>query len=114
MKRKKATILFIALLAVSSFAITIIYKELTIRSPSEKIYAGFRCSGDLLLTYWVDVAKQMASAIPGTSPGGLWIVAGGIEGGTDDCLTVFDENGIKVWLQVEPYLASIDQLKKDG
>jgi len=107
MKRKKAVILFIALL-VSSFAITMTYTKL--QTPSEKIYAGFRCGGDLVLAYWVDVAKKMASAIPGTSPGGIWIVAGGLEAGTDDSLTVFDDNGIKVWLQVEPYTASIDQL----
>jgi hypothetical protein len=81
-----------------------------LKTPSEKIYAGFRCSGGLVLTYWVDVAKQTASAIPGTSPGGILIVTGGIEAGTDHCLTVFDDNGIKVWLQVEPYGASIDQL----
>lgn len=112
MKRKKTVILFIVLL-VSSFAIIMIYNELKkkeLQTPSEKTYAGFRTSGDLVLAYWVDVAKQMASAIPGTSPGGIWIVAGGLEAGTDDCLTVFDDNGIKVWLQVEPYSASIDQL----
>jgi len=106
MKRKKAIILFIALL-VSSFAIIIIYEEL--KTPSEKIYAGFRARGGSA-TYWVYVAEQMVSAIPGTSLGGIWIVVGGFDVGTDDCLTIFDDNEIKVWLQVEPYSFNIDQL----
>jgi len=111
MKRRKAVILFIALL-VSSFAIIMIYKQL--KTPSEKIYAGFRTIGGLA-TYWVYVAKQMASAIPGTSPGGIWILVGGLgfNAVTDNSLTVFDDNGIKVWLQVEPYSADIDQLIND-
>jgi len=106
MERKKVIILFMALL-VSSFAIIMIYKEL--KTSSEKIYAGFRTSGGLV-TYWVYVAEQMVSAIPGTSPGGIWIVVGEFNTVTNDSLTVFDDKGIKVWLQVEPYSANIDQL----
>lgn len=106
MKRKKGVILLIALL-VSSFAITMIYNEL--KTPSEKIYAGFRCIGGLF-TYWIYVAKQMASAIPGTSPGGIWILVGGFSAYTNDSLTAFDDNGIKIWLQVEPFSADIDNL----
>ena len=84
-------------------------------------------------SYWVDVAKDISSKFPGTTPGGIWLVGetdgngpGTIlympssgsypnikfEGGdaSEDYLTVFDEAGIKVILQVEPMDADINTL----
>jgi len=103
---------------------------------SEKIYLGFRRMGwgTGSPECWIDMAKQFASRVPCTSPGGIWIV-GPIEFlplGTcvlsfpsnqthphmffeprdrnEDYLTAFDYNGIKVWLQVEPGFADINWL----
>jgi len=103
--------------------------------PSKTIYSGFRALGWRVRTpnYWVNLTKQVASNIPGTSPAGIAIVGGvsiqtgrcmlsfpsnqtyqhisfKTEDGNEDYFTAFDENGIKVWLQVEPGFADIDQL----
>jgi len=84
--------------------------------------------------YWADLARQIASTIPGTSPAGIWIV-GRIEVSppgacvlsfpsnqttphvffetedwNEDYLKAFDNNGIKIWLQVEPGFADVNQL----
>ena len=103
--------------------------------PSKKIYSGFRALGwrGFSPDYWVDLTKQVASSIPGTSPAGIAIVgAVDIHRGrctlsfpsnktyqhiffetqdiNEDYLTAFDDNGIKIWLQVEPGFADINQL----
>jgi len=83
--------------------------------------------------YWVNLTKQVASSIPGTSPAGIWIV-GMVAIHTGECmlsfpsnqtyphmffdnadrnedyLTAFNENGIKIWFQVEPGFADINEL----
>jgi hypothetical protein len=84
-------------------------------------------------SYWVDVAKDISSKFPGTTPGGIWLV-GETDGngpGTilympssgsysnvnfegDDAseayLTAFDNAGVKVILQVEPMDADVNTL----
>jgi hypothetical protein len=104
--------------------------------PSKSIYLGFRAIGSLARQpeYWVNLTKQVASTIPETLPAGIWIV-GRLEYSppgvcflsfpsnqtyshvlfqsqdlNEDYLTAFDDNGIKIWLQVEPGFAEIDQL----
>ena len=104
--------------------------------PSKTIYSGFRAMGRRVRppNYWVNLTKKVASNIPSTSPAGIWIL-GRIEfspPGTcvlsfpsnqtyphmsfenqdwnEDYLTAFDNNGIKIWLQVEPGFADVDQL----
>jgi len=103
--------------------------------PSKTIYSGFRALGwrGFSTGYWVNLTKQVASSIPGTSPAGIAIVGGvSIQTGrctlsfpsnqtypnmffetrdiNEDYLTAFDDNGVKVWLQVEPGFADVDQL----
>jgi hypothetical protein len=81
--------------------------------------------------YWVSVGEQMAAKFPDAKPATIWIV--GILDGegtylsfgcdTDDpnircgyvdineqVLTLFDEKGFDVWLQVEPGNADVDKL----
>jgi len=81
--------------------------------------------------YWVSVGEQMAAKFSNAKPSTIWIV--GILDGegtylsfgceTDDLnircgyvdtneqvLTLFDEKGFDVWLQVEPGNASVDEL----
>lgn len=73
--------------------------------------------------YWVSVGKQMAAKFPGAKPQAIWIVGNFTGKGTylsfpaktDDpyvtrtfmdmneaALTLFDQHGVQVWLQVEP------------
>jgi hypothetical protein len=84
-------------------------------------------------SYWVDVAKDISSKFPGTTPGGIWIVGetdgngpGTIlympssgsyqnikfEGGdvSEQYLNAFDSAGLKVILQVEPMDADVNML----
>lgn len=83
--------------------------------------------------YWTYVGKQMAQKFPGYTPGGVWIVSLYISNGktqlnfpsqgislpnlsfissdyNEEYLTRFDNEGVKVWLQVEPGAADIDTL----
>jgi hypothetical protein len=83
--------------------------------------------------YWSYVGKQMAQKFNGYSPAGVWIVglyldsdeimlnfpSQGVSvpsvefGSTDqneEYLTRFDNEGIKIWLQIEPGPASVDTL----
>jgi len=103
--------------------------------PSKTIYSGFRALGWLGLSpeYWVNLTKKVASSIPGTSPAGIAIVGDvsiqtgicmlsfpsnqtyphvlfGNQDIDEDYLTAFDDNGIKIWVQVEPGFADVDQL----
>lgn len=81
--------------------------------------------------YWASVGEDMAAKFPAANPSALWIV-GILDGeGTylnfgcetedphircgsvdinDQVLTLFDEKGFEVWLQVEPGNASVDEL----
>jgi len=85
--------------------------------------------------YWAGVAKQMAGRFPGAAPRGVWVVcevdfgAGGctlpFRGRARDplihfawrwrdsieaALELFDEQGVEVWLQVEPGHADVEEL----
>lgn len=83
--------------------------------------------------YWTYVAKQMSQKFTGYNPGGVWIVSLYISNGktqlnfpaqgislpnisfistdqNEDYLTRFDNEGVKVWLQVEPGAANLDTL----
>ena len=81
--------------------------------------------------YWASVAEQMAAKFLNAKPAAIWIV-GILDGkGTylsfgckpedpnircgyvdinEQTLTLFDERGVDVWLQVEPGNASVDEL----
>lgn len=105
-------------------------------TPNTSLGAGFRYSSygpayNPGSEYWVSVGEQMAAKFPNSKPSTIWIV--GILDGegtylsfgceTDDpnircgyvdtneqVLTLFDEKGFDVWLQVEPGNASVDEL----
>lgn len=113
-----------------------ILPESTATSPSPGLGAGFRFSTygpevDPGPDYWADVGQKMASRFPGASPQAIWIVgnyagAGPIftfPGAHDDfnihfspedkneaALTLFDQTGLRVWLQVEPGDVSVEEL----
>jgi len=98
--------------------------------------AGFRYSAygpwyDPGPEYWASVGQQMASRFPDAVPETVWIVgvlsANGtllnfpaeptdrlirysLEDGNEEVLTLFDEMGGKVWLQVEPANAPVEEL----
>ena len=123
------------LIVVSVSMVASVYYFTKPTSPSKTIYSGFRALGwrGRSTDYWVNLTKQVASNIPGTSPAGIAIVGGvSIQTGrcvlsfpsnqtypnmffetrdiNEDYLTAFDDNGIKIWLQVEPGFADVDQL----
>jgi len=81
--------------------------------------------------YWADVGQQMASRFPEATPQAIWIV--GIVSGkgaflnfpaeptdrliywsqeddNEETLALFDEEGVQVWLQVEPGNAPVEEL----
>ncbi len=83
--------------------------------------------------YWQKVADGMASRFESSQPAGIWIVGLFLDNGdvslsfpspggaydkiefasedlNEDYLNYFDENGTKVWLQVEPGSSNIDTL----
>jgi hypothetical protein len=81
--------------------------------------------------YWARVGREMAARFPGATPEAIWIVsrvrgegtqlnfpapAGepGIEGTAEDgneaALSLFDELGFRVWLQVEPSFVPVEPL----
>lgn len=130
-RRRYAVVLILILVSVAT-ATGLYYYTM----PSERIYFGFRAMGSRaqLPGHWVNLTKQVASSIPGTIPTGIWIV-GRVEFAppglcilsfpsnqtyphvffesedlNEDYLTAFDNNGIKIWLQVEPGFAEIGQL----
>jgi len=98
--------------------------------------AGFRFStygppSDPGPEYWDSVGQQMAEKFPDATPQAIWIVSNfGIRGtiftfpGTHDdfnihfssqdkneaALTLFDQTGLKVWLQVEPGQVDVNEL----
>jgi len=100
------------------------------------IGAGFRHSTygprvDPGSEYWLSVAKQMSAKFPGSHPEVIWIVGELAGQGTrlsfpgestdpliqhtptdlnESVFDLFDLNGVKVWLQVEPGFAEVSQL----
>jgi len=105
-------------------------------SQTSGLGAGFRFSTygpafDPGPEYWVRVGETMAASIPGAAPETLWIVGrlngdgvrfnfpvSGehelIEGAETDenetALDLFDAHGFRVWLQVEPGHAPVEEL----
>jgi peptidoglycan/xylan/chitin deacetylase (PgdA/CDA1 family) len=106
---------------------------------SNKLGAGFRCSVygtryDPGPEYWARVGKEMSAKFPGSTPEAIWIVGRHTDRGielpfaigevgdplitgkddpkdrTEKALTLFDELGFRIWLQVEPRFASVDKL----
>jgi hypothetical protein len=104
--------------------------------PTSSLYAGFRYSTygppyNPGAQYWVSVGQRMAGKFPSARPQANWIV-GSLEGqgtrlsfpGTstdsyiqfaasdenEETLTLFDQAGLSVWLQVEPGEASMETL----
>jgi len=107
-------------------------------TPTPGKYAGWRSSYygyqyEEEPSYWVHVANQMSSKFSGFVPGGIWIL--GVSQGTDcylpfpnpdgnsypgvifdsedkseEYLDAFDSVGLRVWLQVEPANANVEQL----
>ncbi|PKN94222.1 MAG: hypothetical protein CVU44_07420 [Chloroflexi bacterium HGW-Chloroflexi-6] len=91
--------------------------------------AGFRYStygppSDPGPQYWLSTGQRMSAKFPGSHPEAIWIVSNFLDNGktslsfkansddpnitsgnsdlNDAPLTLFDEQGLKVWLQVEP------------
>jgi len=130
MLKRRYVALILVLLCITTAAGVYHYTK-----PSKTIYSGFRALGwrGFSTGYWVNLTKRVASSIPGTSPAGIAIV-GAVSTQTGICMlsfpsnqtylnivfekqdinekyfTAFDDNGIKVWLQVEPGFADVDQL----
>jgi len=103
--------------------------------PRKSLGAGFRYSTygpkyDPGPAYWARVGTEMAARFPGAHPEAIWIVgrlhgrgvrlsfpvpAGDplIEGAENDeneaALSLFDEKGFRVWLQVEPGFAPVER-----
>lgn len=109
------------------------------KDPPSVTYAGWRSSDygyqqQEEPSYWVYVAKEMASKFPGSKPSGIWIL--GTDSGDGTCglsfpnagqvaykniefddvdrnekyLQAFDDAGLAIWLQVEPADADVDEL----
>jgi hypothetical protein len=98
--------------------------------------AGFRHSTygprtDPGAEYWLSVVKQMSAKFPGSHPEVVWIVGELAGKGTrlsfpgnasdpliqhtttdlnQEVFNLFDLNGVKVWLQVEPGYADVEKL----
>jgi len=130
-RRYVALILFL----ISTMIVTSVYYYAQRAKPSKTIYSGFRALGwrGFSTGYWVNLTKRVTSSIPGTSPAGIAIVGRvSIQTGRcilsfpsnqtypnivfetrdidEDYFKAFDDNRIKIWLQVEPGFADIDQL----
>jgi len=104
--------------------------------PKSSLGAGFRYSSygpgyNPGAEYWASVGEQMAGAFPYAKPATIWIVGvlhrkgvylsfdcepedPDIQCGSvdinEETLTLFDERGFDVWLQVEPGNANVDEL----
>jgi hypothetical protein len=106
------------------------------RTNAHDLGAGFRFSTygpdyDPGPDYWRAVGEEMAARFPGSTPEAIWIV-GRLEGegtylnfpaptehpliqtsekdGNEAALTLFDDIGLRVWLQVEPGNAPVEEL----
>jgi hypothetical protein len=99
-------------------------------TPAPRLGAGFRFSTygpprNPGPAYWASVGEQMAAKFPGAQPEAIWIVGNFLGGGmthlsfnaqnsgdpaiksgavdmNEAALALFDQKGVKVWLQVEP------------
>ncbi len=109
------------------------------KDSSSVMYAGWRSSDygyqqQEEPSYWIYVAKEMASKFPGAKSSGIWIL--GTDNGDGTCglsfpdpgkgpyqniefdnvdrnekyLKAFDDAGLAIWLQIEPADANVDQL----
>jgi len=129
LKRRYAFLILILISTIITAAGVYYYTK-----PSKTIYSGF-WTPEIAMPpdYMVNLTKQMASLVQGSTPGNLWDV-GRIETSKGTCvlnfpsnqtyphiffdnrdrneaqLKAFDDNGIKVWLEVEPGFADINQL----
>lgn len=98
--------------------------------------AGFRFSSygieyDAGTDYWIETAIEISNKFSHASPASIWIVGVLSDSGTylnfpvettnplikysavdknEEILNRFDENGFKIWLQVEPGNASVEEL----
>lgn len=105
-------------------------------SPSRSLGAGMRFSqyGPAYNPgpqYWLEVANQMVTRFPDSQPQALWIVSELASPGTlfsfpgssedllihfspddknEETLSLFDREGVSVWLQVEPGDAPVEKL----
>ncbi len=132
-KRATATAIFLVMLAFSSGCAS------TGKSPSyegKTLGAGFRYSTygpgyDPGPAYWVKVGQEMAARFPGSKPEAIWIVGnlGGegtvltfpgefenplihytLKDNNEEFLAQFDKIGGRVWLQIEPGNAPVEEL----
>jgi len=122
------------LVLISTMIVARVYYYTQRAKPSKTIYSGFWMPENTLSPEsMVNLTQQMTSRIQGSTPGNLWAV-GRIETSRGKCvlrfpsnqtyphmffdnedrnedyLTAFDDKGIKVWLEVEPGFADINQL----
>lgn len=105
-------------------------------TPPPLLGAGFRYSiygpwYDPGPAYWLSVGQQMAAQFPGAVPSTIWIVSTFGGAGTvfsfpgthedfnihfssqdrnEEALTLFDQTGMQVWLQVEPGEVDVAEL----
>ncbi len=113
-----------------------IYERAHSLTPAEEIGAGFRYSTygsryDPGPAYWGRVGQEMAARFVGATPQAIWIVGNYAGKGAiltfpgvsdnlsihfsprdknEEALTQFDQLGFKVWLQVEPGDAPVEEL----
>ncbi|MBN2203302.1 MAG: hypothetical protein JW700_03925 [Candidatus Aenigmarchaeota archaeon] len=128
----KITAIIVILLFLSSIVVYSLYN-----SSKDEIFVGWRSSEygyqqEQQPSYWVEFSNEMSSKIQGSIASGIWIL--GSRDGERDCnlnfpgnfeyhniafsqddmseeyLTVFDRNNLKVWLQVEPADADVETL----
>ena len=108
-------------------------------STNKHLGAGFRFSvygprANPGPDYWVRVGREMASRFPGAQPEAIWIIGRKTDRGVElpfafenpgdpliisrvdgedrnePALRLFDELGFRIWLQVEPRFASVEEL----
>lgn len=124
------------LILVSASVVVGVYYYVQRLKPSDKIHAGFWIteSKSMPPESWTNLTKQMASSILGAFPAGILVVGRIVfsppgtcilsfpsnrtyphmffaaEDANEDYFRAFDDNGIKVCLEVEPGFADASQL----
>jgi len=91
-----------------SFVISIAFSGVR----ADTLYAGLRCSEygfkPVPTKAWItNAAKSMASLFKGAKPCVVWIADGFDQATNNEYLTYFDNNGVKVLIQVEPMEANV-------
>ena len=107
-----------------------------IENSDTSLRTGYRFSSygieyDAGVDYWVNVGKEISKKYSNSSPASIWIVGVLRDNGTylnfpvepqdtlikysdsdynEEILNQFDKNGFKIWLQVEPGNASVEEL----